>query len=229
MKIASLLIVLCAIQLFGQSSESQSTKTARRTPVTKLTPKDKLKKAVQASQKQRRLSVEVETTIQNKTFLSVTEYVAPDRYSSKESRDGIPFKEALEISGQRYQKKNDQWIKVRKDPFPLREQFELLFPIKLYSLKGDVIKIKSVSVVELDETVSDGKRYSRYKYSISYRELDWLDSGIAFVNQSNGLMERLENESFGIFGSTTGIWKYDYEKIVTISAPKDYIVRDWID
>lgn len=230
MKIATLFILLCAVPIFGQSTKSTSTKTTQTAPVIKLTPKDKLKKAVQASQKQKRVSIEAETTVQNKTFLSIAEYIAPDRYTSKDFRDGLLFKEAIEIASQRYQKKDDLWIKVRKDPYPLREQFfDVFFPIKLYSSKGDFIKIKNVSVVELEEITLEEKKYSRYKYTISYREFDWLDSGIAFVNQLNGMIERLETDNCGLFGSTRATWKYDYEKPVSIAAPKDYIVRDWIN
>lgn len=229
MKIATVFILLCAFPVFGQSTKSKSTGSSQTISAKPLTPRDKLKKAIQVSQKQERISVTIESTIQGKNFLAIAEYLAPDRYSSKESRDGIPLKEGIEISGQRYQKKNGQWVRVRKDPFPLRDQFfDFLFP-QLYSRKGDAIRIKSVSVKELDETTSDRRSYFRYEYSIAYSEFDWLDSAIAFVNKSTGLLERLEATNQGMFGLVKSIAKYNYEKDVTISAPKDFFVKDWID
>lgn len=175
MQRAAILILLCALSIIGQPARSKSTKPKQTTPAPLVTPQEKLKKTILASKKQRRISVTVESTIQNKSFLAIAEYLAPNRYSSKEYRDGILFKESVEIAGQRYHKKDDQWIRVRNDLIPLREQFfDLLFP-QLYSKKGDAIKIKSVTVKELDEITFEGRRYFRYGYSISYFDFDWHD------------------------------------------------------
>ena len=192
-------------------------------------PKEQLKNAVLKSQKSQSISVKVELIVQNKQFVTAFEYLAPNRYSLFETTSGIAVKEAVEISRQRFQKKDNQWVKTRKDYFLLREQLDLYFPIKFTSLKSDIIKIKEVKVTYLGEDFSGEKKYSKYQYTISYKGFDNIDSGVAWVNQTTKFLEKLETENFGLFGATKALFNYHYDKEIKIEEPKNFIVKDWIN
>jgi hypothetical protein len=197
--------------------------------VSGLTATRELATAVSRSLRQPRFIVTIDVEIQNKQVKSIFEYRAPNMYHMLETHSDGLVKEAIEIAGRRYQKKDQQWIKVRKDPYPLREQVENHFPIKFTSKKDDLIKIKKAGAAFVGEEIIDGKTYRKYEYSIAFRGLDTLDTGIAWVNTSNGLLEKLFNNNRGIFGPVESRWSYDYRAEVIIVPPEKFIERDWID
>ncbi len=81
----------------------------------------------------------------------------------------------------------------------------------------------------MGEAVSNEKKYLKYNYAISYKDFDTVESGIAWINQENELLEKLETENCGLFGATKAVWNYYYDKEIQIEQPKDYIEKDWIN
>ena len=81
----------------------------------------------------------------------------------------------------------------------------------------------------LSEEYINEKKYRKFGYSISYSGWDVVDYGVAWVNQSSGLLGRLETKTNGLLGQTTGVFNYFYDQEIVIDPPKDSIERDWID
>jgi hypothetical protein len=212
--------------VFGQTANKTS--KAKKVGQTAINPKNQLKNAVAKSKNSKKVRIEIESKIQNKEIASKFERVAPDRFSFVDKVAGKITKEAIEISKQRYQKKGEQWIKTRKDYAPLRDQYDMFFP-NLTSKPDDIIKITKLEVTLSDKETVDGKNYQKYAYSIFYDEMDNVDSGVAWINDESGLLERLETQTVGLFGAANAVWIYNYDDLIIIDAPKDFIEKDWIN
>lgn len=184
--------------------------------------------AVALSRSQPDYTITIDTSVQKKSVFG-TFRRSGNRYAMLETRSDGFEKEAIEIAGQRYQRKDKEWVKVRKDPFPLREQVDSYFPLKFISRKSDPIKVKNPVVVHEGEEMVDGLMCEKYRYSVKVDLLDIVDSGAAWVEKSTGLLKQLEIDSVGIFGPVTSIWKYEYGKANKIEPPQTFVERDWIN
>lgn len=226
-------VLILAFALVVPQIEAQSKGARLRKGISQpksVTPQAKLQEAVTLSRDQKAIRVTTEVFVQGKNRSGVFEYVAPGRFYSKLFFPDGKIREAIEIDRQRYQKHEDQWVKVRKDPYPLREQFfEFYTPIKFISDRSDVIKIKSVKVDSLGAETRKGKSYLKYAYTISYKNYEPVEVGVAFVNTSNGLVEIIEAENCGLFGFAKALWTYEFNDPGRIESPANYVVRDWIN
>ncbi|HQU85389.1 MAG TPA: hypothetical protein PKY59_19770 [Pyrinomonadaceae bacterium] len=223
-----LAIGFCAAGVFAQKTKSTS-KSSVKTVSAVLTPKKQLEDAVIKSKRSEKVRVIAELSLGANEVISIFDYVSPDKFYLLEKVSGKTVKEAIEISKQRYQKKNEQWIKTRLDYFPLRDQFGDVFRIKFVSKRDDAIKVKKVTVASLGEATLNDKKYQKYRYSILYDDSTFNESGTAWVNQSNGLLERCEVESVGLFGQSKSVWNYIYDKEIKIESPKVFVEKDWVD
>lgn len=223
-----LAIIFCAVGVFAQKTKSTSKATAK-TANSVLTPKKQLENAVIKSKRSEKVRVITEVSLGSNEVVSTFEYAAPDKFYLFEKVSGKTVKEVIEISKQRYQKKNDQWIKTRLDYYPLRDQFGDVFRIKFVSKRDDAIKIKKVTVDSLGEETLNNKKYQKYNYSIFYDDSTFNELGMAWVSDTNGLIERCEVESVGLFGKSKSVWNYIYDKEIKIESPKDFVEKDWVD
>lgn len=229
MKIFGLLFLTfaCATFVFAQK-----TKVVSKTKKAAVVPSHQreLENAVAKSMRARSLRITTDFIIQGKKVFSRFEYSSPDRFSLFETVDGKVNKEAVEIARQRYQKKDARWIKTRKDYYPLRDQYDSNFPIKLRSKPSDYVKVKSAKVLLSGEEIIDGKKYLKYSYTASYVDFAGFDSaGFAWINVDSGLLERLETRERSLFGPVSAVWNYFYDQEIKIEKPNDFIERDWVD
>lgn len=198
-----------------------------RTKAAKDDAKSRLAESIALSKRQERVTIRVDVKIQGRDITAHYCFAAPDRYHTSDTENGKILKEAIEISGQRYQRKGDEWVKVRKDPYPIREQIDTWFPIKLNAARDDVFKLRSATVAALpDNDMADSQKYS---YVVSYHDFDPKDSGVAWVNSKTNLLQKIQTAGHGLFGLASSVWIYDYQVPVSIEAPKSYVERDWID
>lgn len=223
------LIVPGAMLMVGQKARPTNAAGSSKPGANNTEAKSYLKDAVAKSKQQKMVSIVVLTKVQGREIISRFEYAEPDRYYMHETDNARVNKEAIEIAGQRYQKKDNQWVKVRKDPFPLREQFDSYFPIKLASTRSDLIKLKNSSVALVKNSDAERLESKMFRYTVTYIDFAPADSGLVWVNSTTGLLESLETTGHGLFGPAVLTWKYDYSKKVVIEAPKVHIERDWID
>ncbi len=226
--LALFLIGFCTVGVFAQKTGLASKSNKKATDLV-LTPKRELENAISKSMKAEKFRIKVQGNVLNNEIFSTFEYLSPDRYRFVDTISGKSVKEAIEIAKQRYQKKNDEWVKTRLHYAPLRNQLIAVFPVKLNSKPGDAILVKNVKVNLLGEEYIDEKKYRKFGYSVSYSGWDVVDNGVAWVNKSSGLLERLETKTDGLLGQTTGVFNYFYDKEIIIDPPKDFIERDWID
>ena len=56
-----------------------------------------------------------------------------------------------------------------------------------------------------------------------------MECGTVWVNQENGLIERVETEGFGIAGKFGAVWTYDYGKNSNIEPPTSFIEKERIN
>jgi hypothetical protein len=228
-KILSLfLICFCTVGVLAQKKKTVS-KTSEKATESILTPKKELEAAIAKSKQSEKIRVVAEVSLGSNEVVSIFEFSSPDRFHLFEKVSGKVVKEAIEIEKQRYQKKGEQWIKTRLDYVPLRNQFADIFRIKFISNRDDAIKIKNVKVILLGEETLNEKKYRKYGYTIIYNYSEFNESGIVWVSENAGLLERIETESAGLFGRTKSIWTYIYDKEIKIEPPSDFIEKDWVD
>jgi len=222
--LAGFFISFCIVNVFGQKTKTES-KTNIQVTKSSLTAKKQLENAVLKSTKATKVRVTFETNIQNKEITSTFEHLAPNRFYLLEKISGKVNKEIIEIGNQQFRKKDEKWTKIKMDFYSvtLKEQFDIFFPIKLSSKKGDYATVKRAEVNLIGEEVFNESKCRKYRYSVSYKELDSIDSGVAWINESSGLLERLETEGGGLFGQLKTVWNYFYDKEIKIEMPKDFI------
>ena len=222
-----ILIGIYTINVFGQKTNKIVPETKKAG--TTANPKKQLIGSIERSKKVKKVSITLESKVQNKEISSLFEYVAPNRFHFIDRLFGKVIKEAIEIAGQRYQKKDEQWIKTRKDYLPIRDQYDVNFP-QIVSKPDDVVKINKLEVTLLDKDLIKEKSCQKYRYTITYDDFDNInDSGIAWINDETGLLEKVETETIGFFGPAKSVWNYNYDTDIVIEAPKNFIERDWID
>lgn len=210
-------LFLYTVNIFGQKTDKT------------LSPKQQLENAIAKSKKEKNIRRVIEITIQNKDILSTFAYSAPDKFYLLEKVSGKVVKEAVEIAKQRYQKKDEQWIKTRLDYVPLRDQWEDFFPVKLCSKKKDAIEVKNSKVDFPGEEKMNENAYLKYEFAVTYVDLDYTDQGTAWINKNSRLLERVETKTVGLFGPVKSFWNYYYNEEINIEAPKDFIERDWVN
>lgn len=223
------LVVTGAATVFGQK-----TRTAQRSKtnpsVRESSAKSKVLTAVERSKQQDVISKRIQISVQGKQLNSLFEFAKPDRFRLFETSPDKEDRESVEIAGQRYMKSKAQWVKVRKDFYPLREQFfDLFFPAQFSPKRGDVFKIKSVSVSPAGTSEQNGTQYEKYAYNVSYSGVSADESGVVWISQETGLITLVETTGVGLAGAFTALWTYEYGKKVTIDAPLSFIEKDWIN
>ncbi len=192
-----------------------------------MTPRKELENAVSKSLKAPKLRVIFETNIQNKEVFSRNDYLSPNRFYLFEKIDGKVTKEIIEVGKEQFRRTDEKWVKMRLDQYiiTLKEQFDLLIPVKFSSKKSDYVQIKRADVNFLGDESLDDKKCRKYEFSVSYIDLDTVSSGIVWVNE-RGLVERVEVLGGGLFCAVGTVLKYFYDEEIKIEAPKDFILEN---
>jgi hypothetical protein len=217
-----------SLSTFGQNSpggRSKASLSARR-----LSAKGELLASIERSKSEPVIAKRILVSIQAKRVDSLFEYAKPDKFRLYETVPDVAPRESIEIGKQRYIKYKGEWVKVRKDLYPLREQFvDTFFPARFASAPDDVFKLKRATVTSLGKIDRDGSRFRKYRYLISYTDSQFDEGGTAFINDDTGLVEIVETEGVGLFGRFSAVWTYDYGKRLLITPPQSYIEKDWVN
>lgn len=226
------LLFIFSINVFSQSSSPKKT-NQDKVNISKekslTNPKTFLENAIIKSKQARKVRVSVDSSIKGNQISSTFEFLSPNKYKVVDIVSGKVTKIIVEIAKQRYQLFNEKWIKTRKDYFPLRDQVDSFFPIKFRTNPDDIYEIKSSFVEQLEDEKIENRETKKFSYTIKYDGLEIVDSGIAWVDKKDGLLVQLETNSNGILGQVNGKWKYLYDVEITIEAPKDFVVQDWVN
>ncbi len=226
------LIIIFSINTFCQSiSPNKVSKDRKAITEKKLVknPKTFLENAVLRSKKVEKVKVYVETSLGNSDISSTFEFLAPNKYKFVDVVSGKTTKIAIEIARQRFQLHNEKWIKTKEDYFPLRDQFDLFFPIKFRAENDDIFIITNVKVEHLEDEKIGNRDTLKFRYEIKYDDPKVIDAGIVWIDEKDELLTQIETESAGFLGRVNAKWKYFYDVEIIIKAPKDFIEQDWIN
>src|SRR5688572_27473263 len=138
----ALILFGLTLTLYSQNKvgEKIAVKNDKAAPKYGQNPKLEFITAVSKSKRAKHYRITSNSNFSSNEISSVFEYSSPDKYYLLVN---LPRKriETIEIKGQRYEKKDDLWIKTKLNPLPLRETFgDLLFP-SVQNTKDSLFKI----------------------------------------------------------------------------------------